>query len=213
LTVALPCEPVGRDPETEVRRSKDGRSWRIGGDAEVAWIRDNTARNGQAITCAIPPIFDAYATVQLPVTPSGGGWVWNEPPEPHDEIVLGVLREHTPPQPWWLGYLETGIGAETVFYDVPKVTLYADWHYVLIEAGPEQAGGWRTSDSWKGVLPDLMFPADRSWLASTLWDDYWTSVGGSRELVNAFVAQPGLRRRAHEVDPSAQDVTPPSAAS
>jgi hypothetical protein len=50
------------------------------------------------------------------------------------------------------------------------VTLYSGWGYVLIEAGPEQAGRWREDDHWKGVLPDLMFPADRSWLLSTLWD-------------------------------------------
>ena len=30
----------------------------------------------------------------------------------------------------------------------------------------------------QGALPDLMFPADRSWLVSTLWDDDRTCVGG-----------------------------------
>jgi len=80
----------------------------------------------------------------------------------------------------------------------------------LIEAGPEQAGSWRAAwGRWKGVLPDVMFPVDRSWLASTLWDDYWTCIGGSRALVEARLAHPELRRRAREVDPAAPDVTPP----
>ena len=195
--------------EAEVWRNKDGRAWRIGRDAEVAWIEENTTST-MGITSAVPPTFEAYATVQLPVTPDGeGGWVWNEPPDRHDGCVLGVLSEHTAPQRWWLGYLETG-GAETVFYDAPKTQLYG-WEYVLIEAGPEQAGNWRADwGRWKGVLPDLMFPADRSWLASTLWDDYWTSIGGSGELIQAFVADPDLRGRAREVDPSAPDVTPPA---
>lgn len=158
-------------------------------------------------------MFEAYATVQLPVTPTGsGGWSWNEGPEHHDASVLGVLREHTAPQAWWLGYLETGIAAEIIFYDVPKTKLYG-WEYVLIEAGPEEAGNWRAEwDRWKGALPDLMFPADRSWLASTLWDDYWMSIGGSRDLVDASLSHPELRIRVHEVDPSAADVTPSQAA-
>jgi hypothetical protein len=79
---------------------------------------------------------------------------------------------------------------------------------VLIEAGPEQAGSWR-AECWKGVLPDLMFPADRSWLFSTLWDDDWTSIGGSRGLVDAFLAHPDLAQRVREVDPSVEDATPP----
>jgi hypothetical protein len=66
-----------------------------------------------------------------------------EDPERDDAAVLAVLSQHTPAQPWWLGYLETGIGPETIFYDVPKVTLYSDWQHVLVEAGYEQAGSWR----------------------------------------------------------------------
>jgi hypothetical protein len=34
--------------------------------------------------------------------------------------------------PWWLGYLDTG-SADVVFYDVPKVMLYAGWEYVLVD--------------------------------------------------------------------------------
>lgn len=193
--------------ETEVWRNKDGRAWRIGRDAEIAWINENTT-GGMAITCAIPPMFDAYATVQLPVTPNGGGWVWNEPPDHHDASLVSVLSEQTAEQPWWLGYLETGIAAETIFYDVPKVRLYG-WEYVLIEAGPKQAGRWRAPwGRWNGVLPDLMFPADRSWLASILWDDYYTCIGGPKALVEAFLAHPELRHRAIEVDVSEEDVRP-----
>ena len=48
-----------------VRRSRDGSTWRIGTDAEVAWIADSTF-TGLTITAAIPPVFEAYATVVLP---------------------------------------------------------------------------------------------------------------------------------------------------
>lgn len=192
----------------DVRRTKDGRAWRIGGDAEIAWIRDNT-RATTAITSAIPAIFEAYATLELPGSGDHDPQSPLEDPDRHDAAVLAVLTEHTTPQPWWLGYLDTG-AADTVFYDVPKATLFPTHEYVMIEAGPEQAGAWRGIwDRWKGVLPDLMFPADRSWLASTLWDDFWTCVGGPRPLIDAFVNHPDLRHRARAVDPSMPDVTPP----
>ena len=201
------------EPETEVWRTKDGRAWRIGGDAEVAWIEEGTT-DGLAITSAIPPLFEVYATLELPGTPDGtGGWSSDEldleEQQDQDANVVAVLSEHTAAQPWWLGYLETGIGAETIFYDVPKVTLYADWGYVLIEAGPEQAGHWRAYDLWKGILPDLMFPADRAWLVSTLWDDHWRCIGGSGQLIDAFLDHPDLRHRVRQVDPSVEDATPP----
>jgi hypothetical protein len=64
---------------------------------------------------------------------------------------------------------------------------------------------------WKCVLPDLVYPADRSWLASALWDDYWMSIGGSRHPVDALLADHELPERVHEVDQSAPDMTPPEA--
>jgi hypothetical protein len=80
---------------------------------------------------------------------------------------------------------------------------------VLVEAGPEQARVWREREHWKSLLPDLMFPAGRSWLVSTLWDDDWMCIGGSRGLVDAFLTHPDLRHRAREVDLSLKDATPP----
>jgi hypothetical protein len=195
------------DAETEVWRTKDGRAWRIGLAPEIAWI-DRGTEHGVAITSAIPPRFEAYATLELPGSAERDQGAWSEDPDRHAAGVLAVLSEHTLAQPWWLGYLKTGPGADTVFYDVPKVTLYSGWPYVLIEGGPEEAGSWRSSQ-WKGVLPDLLFPRDRSWLISTLWDDDWTCIGGSRPLVDAFRTHPDLRHRVREVALSAEDATPP----
>jgi len=126
----------------------------------------------------------------------------------HDRAVLELLSGQSAGQPWWLGYLDTG-AADIVFPDAPVVTLYAGWHYVLVEAGPEQAATWRRNDSrffWKGVLPDLLFPADRSWLVSTLWDDDWTCIGGPAELVDKFLRHPDLQARPVTLG---QDATPP----
>jgi hypothetical protein len=162
------------------RLARDGRTWPLGTDVEVAWIVNGTSI-GQTITAAIPPVFEAYATVVLP---EGG-----EGQDQHDQAVLGLLREQSAGQPWWLGYLDTGAD-DIVFPDAPRVTLYTGWHYVLVQAGPEQAATWRESGPWsfwKGALPNLMFPADRSWLVSTLWDDDWTCIGGPAELVDRLL--------------------------
>jgi hypothetical protein len=182
-----------------VRLAREGSTWRIGTDVEVAWIANSTS-TGLTITAAIPPIFEAYATVVLPYRGEGQ--------ESHDRAVLALLTEHTADQPWWLGYLDTGAD-DIVFTGAPMVTLYSGWPYVLVEAGPEQAATWRHSGDWsfwKGTLPNLMFPADRSWLVSTLWDDDWTCIGGPAGLVHRFLRHPDLQARRVSLD---EDATPP----
>jgi hypothetical protein len=180
------------------RLARDGSTWRIGTDAEVAWITNGTSM-GRTITAAIPAVFEAYATVVLP---------YGEEQDKHDRAVLALLAEQSTGQPWWLGYLDTGAD-DIVFPDAPKVTLYSGWHYVLVEAGPEQAATWRDSGSthfWPGVLPNLMFPADHSWLVSALWDDDWSCIGGPAELVDEFLRHPDLQARRVVLG---QDATPP----
>jgi hypothetical protein len=141
------------------RRVEDahGHSWRIGTDAEVAWITGGTSPS-LAITAAIPPVFDAYATVVLPDN--------GEDRESHNRAMLALLDRQSAGQRWWLGYLSTGAG-DLVFPGammgtLPKVILYAGWDYVLVKAGPRQAATWRRNETasfwWDDVLPDLMFP-------------------------------------------------------
>ena len=59
---------------------------------------------------------------------------------------------------------------------------------------------------WRDALPDLMFPADRSWLVSTLCDDDWTCLGGAASLVDGFLAHPDLQARPVQLG---EDATPP----
>lgn len=124
--------------------------------------------------------------------------------------MVALLRRQSPDQQWWIGYLDTGC-ADVVFPDAPRVTLYANWPYVLVQAGPEQAADWRSGDSWSSRstrLPDLIFPVDRSWLVSTMWDDDWTCVGGPVALLDGFLNHPDLRARAQRVRVD-EDSTPP----
>jgi hypothetical protein len=83
-----------------VRLARDGSTWRIGTDAEVAWIASGTSMS-RTITAAIPPVFDAYATVVLPDR--------GKERKQRDLAVSALLSEHSPGQPWWLGYLDTGV--------------------------------------------------------------------------------------------------------
>jgi hypothetical protein len=182
-----------------ITRTRDGSTWRIGTAADVAWIATGTS-TGRTITAAIPPVFETYATVVLPYAGVGQ--------DEHDRAVLALLSDQFADQLWWLGYLDTGAD-DIVFPDAPKVTLYSGWHYVLVEAGPEQAATWRQHGPWsfwKGALPNLMFPADRSWLVSTLWDDDWSCIGGPASLVDSFLRHPDLQARPVVLG---QDATPP----
>ena len=174
-----------------------GRSWRIGAAADVAWLPGRDTPPGLSITTAIPPVFDAYATCH----PPAGTDI-----KAHERALVEELTRQTPEQPWWLGYLDTG-PHDVVFPQAPRVPLYWDWPYVLIEAGPEQALAWRTGHMrGEGSLPDLFFPADRSWLVSALWDDLWSSIGGSRFLIAALHRNPLVNAR--PVGPD-EDALPP----
>jgi hypothetical protein len=176
---------------------RDGREWRLGTDIDLTWINSGTAA-GTAITCAIPPVFASYCTVALP----------QGAPEliAHEQAVVELLTAETDRQPWWLGYLDTG-ASDVVFPYAPGVTIYYGYRYVMVEAGPQQATSWRDAQ-FKGALPDLMFPADRSWLLSTMWDDDWTCIGGSEQLVASFLTNPTLGPRARRVV-LGDDATPP----
>jgi len=176
---------------------KDGRAWRIGAQDEVAWIQDHT-RGGLAITSAIPPVFDGYATL---VNRAG-----DSERQASEAALVSLLQAESADQMWWLGYLDTG-AHDIVFVDAPKVTLYASWRYVLVEAGPLQAATWRDDDARRGRLPDLIYPANRSWLVSMLWDDDWRCLGGPSSLVQAVIADPTLDARQVKLDQD--DATPP----
>lgn len=197
-----------RDREPAATRVKDGAAWRLGTDAELSWIATQTTVS-LSIASAIPLVFEGYATVVLPECPGGEREARSRAISAHDRAILGLLERHTAVQPWWLGYLDTG-GADIVFEDAPKAALSGDSRYVLVEAGPRQAGSWRTDDDWKGtMLPDLIFPRDRSWLLSTLWDDDWTCIGGSRALIDDLLADELLAQRARRVTADQEDATPP----
>ena len=187
---------VDNEHRAPMTRVKDGRSWRIGDAADAAWIAQSTV-SGLTITSAIPPVFDAYATIVVPED--------YEERDEHDQALLALLTEQSPDQPWCLGYLDTG-SADVRFHDVAMVTLYAGWRYVIVEAGPTEAAGWGDRSLWKGALPDLIFPVDHSWLLSTLWDDDWRCVGGPTGLIDRLHSDTRLETRLVNLN---DDATPP----
>lgn len=170
-----------------------GAVWPVGTPDDVRWIRAGTLP-GLEITSAIPPIFEAYATVVIPREPLRQA-----------SAVLDALRSASLTGPWWLGFLDVG-ALDRYLPDAPEVELYASWRYRLVQAGPIEALTLRAGDSWKWPLPDLVFPIDRAWLLSTLWDDHWTCIGGSRALVEQLTSHPDLTSRRVELG---QDATPP----
>ncbi|MEU8156102.1 hypothetical protein AB0B94_20805 [Micromonospora sp. NPDC048986] len=185
--------PIRTGPVTV---DKDGRTWRIGTAGDVAWLTGRTTQ-GLSITTAIPPVFEAYGTFH---PPAGVGF------DAHERAVIDELVVCTPDQQWWLGFLDTG-AHDVVFPHAPRVFLYWAWPYVLVQAGPEQALTWRAGHMrGDGALPDLFFPADRSWLVSALWDDTWTDIGASGAVLAALRRNPLVNARLVGPD---EDACPP----
>jgi hypothetical protein len=207
---------MGQPIETQV---KDGVAWPVGGQTDVDWITEGT-EGGRRITAAIPPLFAAYATL---TNQQGAPGLPREPGVPgsprdvglerrQDLAFVEVLHRHSSDKAWWIGYLDTG-ASDIVFWDAPKVTLYYGWRYVFVLAGPDQAAAWRPppggQPNWKSTeLPEVMFPEDRSWLVSFLWDDDWACIGGSEALIRDLLSAPVLAPNARRVD-TQQDATPP----
>jgi hypothetical protein len=170
----------------------DGRAWRLATDnghrCGVDQRRDVGEHDDHVRD---PPAFASYCTLELPKTKD------RAESTRHEQAVIELLTKQTPRQPWWLGYLDTG-ASDVVFPCAPRTTVYYGYGYVLVEAGPPQATGWR-DEGFSWTLPELMFPANRSWLASTMWDDGWTSIGGSQQLVEGFLSDTTLGPRGRRV--------------
>jgi hypothetical protein len=175
------------------------RSPRPTRDPVVDWIADGTTV-GRTVHSAIPGGYDRYATIVIPdLGPARGA---------SDAALVEVLRTHTSPQPWHLGFLDTGV-ADVVDEQAPRSLCYQGWGYVMLQGGPDDARSLRCDEDgtpWHSALPELLFPADRSWLVSTLWDDDWRCVGGPTALVEALLARPELEIREVTTE---QDATPP----
>src|SRR5262249_7780771 len=100
-----------------------GGTPQIGGAQDVAAIRAASAP-GKPIKWALPPIFEANATVVVPDSQLGK--------KLSDAVLLALLQKHSADQPWWLGYLETG-ASDVVFPDASRVQCYTGWDYVLVQ--------------------------------------------------------------------------------
>jgi hypothetical protein len=93
--------------------------------------------------------------------------------------------------------------AKRVGLDVNGARLsLSGWEYVLW-TGPLRAalavGDWVTDEWFEARSPDLMWPADQSWLVASVVDFDSTLVGGSRALIDGIVSSPVLE--ASEVYP------------
>ena len=195
----------GRSPEPPIQ-FKDGAAWLIGSGDEVGWINEGFTA-GLSITAAIPPIFASYATLTPALEPLSDEAARRAQDDRFDAAVLRVLCAHTERQPWWLGFLDTG-ATDVVFDGARRAAVYYGWGYVLVQAGPHEARTWRRGQRWLTALPELMFPADHSWLLSSLWDDAWACVGGPEALIHGLLEDPDLAACAQRTDPSVSDMWP-----
>jgi hypothetical protein len=132
---------------------EDGSTWRIGTEDEVAWINAGVTM-GMSITASIPPVFAAYATLAFPLGLDVPRDLLRAREDRFDDALLRVLSAHTEPQPWWLEFLETG-ASDVVLDEVPRVRVYSDWPYVLVQRGRRRPGiGAATRDAGTPRYPN-----------------------------------------------------------
>ncbi|GAA2748513.1 hypothetical protein GCM10009869_00550 [Amnibacterium kyonggiense] len=145
-------------------------------DEDVAWIRRATAVGG-TLRSAIPGGFDVYGLLDVSeARPTEDALLRAVAPEPSTELIAGWIdRGPYPPHP----------GDEHV--------LYSGWRYRFQRI--ESACLFGLPAEGEGGFPDLLFPDDRSWLISLLWDDSWRSVGASHEVADRITsAVPSFER-------------------
>lgn len=171
-------------------RVKSGWRWPLGSAADVAWI-EGALDFSRPVVTEVPPVFAGYCRLDHPDNGAADQAM-------HDNAIVALLRNASSERPWWLGYLEYGIGITHVFADMPRTRLFG-WDFLLIQADAEHALNWRLAcapdPDWKGALPDLMFHADHSWMIFTSWNDRWSGIGGSEELIQRIVSDAELGPR------------------
>jgi hypothetical protein len=104
---------------------RDGSTWPVGTEDEVAWINAGVIR-GMSIAGSIPPVFAAYATLAFPLDLDAPRERLRPREDRFDDVLVRVLSAHTEPQPWWLGFLETG-ASDVVLDEAPRVHVYHNW--------------------------------------------------------------------------------------
>ena len=134
------------------------------------------------------PIFATYATLVFPLELESSRDQARPAEDRFDDALLRVLCAHTKPQPWWLGFLDTG-ASDVVLDDAPRVRMYSGWNYVLAQAGPPARSRYgRNVDS-----PVIMEPFLLNMYAFMPVPPFaWTTAGLPRSPA------PSIARRRHQ---------------
>lgn len=165
---------------------------------DLTWISSGT-RPGDSIHSAVPPIFENYATIVV---------ARDAEVRQAQHRAIGAVLESTKEAALWIGVIETG-DPDDYLADAVRATLYANWPYHMKYISASTLLDHRNAHSERGPLPDLVFPPDRSWLATRLWDDSWISFGGSAAVTDALMLATGTAAR--RVPPGGL-ITPPGEA-
>ncbi|MFN8110196.1 MAG: hypothetical protein U0Y82_10215 [Thermoleophilia bacterium] len=122
---------------------------------------------------------------------------------PHLLPLLSRDREESIAVGVWLGFggFRTPPGTPTVAVPGRR--------YALATCPLRAVGDLGAHLGWPGMsdlVPQVWWPADRSWYVASDIDLEWTYVGGSEELVAAILAEPALEAARVQPDDSVVDV-------
>ena len=120
-----------------------------------------SGRKGRRLELCSTPVrvFEVYGVLDLPheIRPVEEALLGTWAPNAAESLVAGWIDRGPWPAP---------AGTEHVFY--------SGWKYRLRRLKTRELTGLPTEG--EGSFPDLLFPPNRAWLVSLLWDDSWRSI-------------------------------------
>jgi hypothetical protein len=130
--------------------------------ADVSWITSDRAAGG-TLRYALPADFEVYGVLDLT----------GEDDATEDMLLNALVTDlsHT----LIAGWIDRGPWPPP---PGDEHHLYYNWSYRFRRVAASDLQG--LPPEGEGSFPDLLFPQDRSWLVSLLWDDSWRSIGASR---------------------------------
>lgn len=139
--------------------------------SEGRWVADNVNAVPKTTVGTLVPVgFDAYARILFPRVGRGSEQL---------AVISRLLAEHTgTPHDCWFALWEGNTALDEIRDSTPSVQI-AGYNYILLR-GPVE----RAIDSYRGLRPNIWWPADHSWCMAPHFDFPYAFLGASNQCIS-----------------------------